>query len=230
MNLTFLGTGSANNPVLNNTSAYAIFDDTLLLLDCGETVFKSIYENNLLDGINNLFIVITHFHSDHFGSMGSMLYYSSCILKKKVFLYFPSAEICSLLKLTGVPESMYEYCSEVPAGMPFNLAPLEVVHDPMIKCYGYYISDHKETIFYGGDSSTIPEDTLVKLRKGIISHVYQDTTYEFSSTTQAHGSLEQLDKTIEPELRSKITCMHFASDFTESVKKLGFIPAHAEVR
>ncbi len=230
MKLTFLGTGSAHNPILNNTSAYSVFKDTLLLLDCGETVFKTIYESNLLDGINTVFTAITHFHSDHIGSLGSFFFYCSCIQKKKVILFYPTPDICSLLELMGVPSSMYEYRSEVPEELPFRLSPLEVTHDPMIKCYGYFISDNNETVFYGGDSSAIPDEVLDKLKKGIISHIYQDTTYEFSGITRAHGSLEQLERTVAPELRSRITCMHFGSDFSEKVRKLGFIPALAEVR
>ena len=42
--LKFIGTGSAFNQDLGNTSAYIKDGETLLLIDCGETVFQRIKE------------------------------------------------------------------------------------------------------------------------------------------------------------------------------------------
>src|SRR5574344_116865 len=76
--LQFLGTGSAFNTKLGNTSAYLLNNDksAMLLFDCGETVFsklKPILEKN--KNISELTICITHSHSDHIGSLPTLLYY-----------------------------------------------------------------------------------------------------------------------------------------------------------
>ena len=76
--LKFLGTGSAFNTKLGNTSAYLLNNDksAMLLFDCGETVFsklKPILEKN--KNISEFTICITHSHSDHIGSLPTLLYY-----------------------------------------------------------------------------------------------------------------------------------------------------------
>lgn len=76
--LKFLGTGSAFNTKLGNTSAYLMNNDksAILLFDCGETVFsklKPILEKN--KNISEFTICITHSHSDHIGSLPTLLYY-----------------------------------------------------------------------------------------------------------------------------------------------------------
>ena len=215
--------------MLRNTSAYATYGNTLLLLDCGETVFETLFRKNLLCDVDTIFLAITHFHSDHIGSIGSLVSYCNCVLHKKVFLYYPTRDLLPLLKMIGLPNHMYEYTSVVPSDFPFKLEPVEVRHDPMIKCYGYYITDLEGSEFYGGDSAEIPTEVLEKLRHGNISHIYQDTTYEFNSQTDAHGSLYQLAESVEPDIRNHITCMHFGHDFTSEIRRLGFIPATAEV-
>ena len=58
--LNFLGTGSAFNTEKGNTSAFIKKDNSLLLIDCGGTVFHRLQELNLLDGVENLYIVVTH--------------------------------------------------------------------------------------------------------------------------------------------------------------------------
>jgi len=68
MELIFLGRGAAFNAEEGNTSAYFIKDNTMFLFDCGESVFHSILNKKLLDGIEKINIFITHLHSDHYGS------------------------------------------------------------------------------------------------------------------------------------------------------------------
>ena len=54
--LKFIGTGSAFNQDLGNTSAYIKDGETLLLIDCGETVFQRIKEIKLLDDVKKVYI------------------------------------------------------------------------------------------------------------------------------------------------------------------------------
>ena len=75
MELKFLGKGAAFYPVLGNTSAYFIYDKNLFLIDCGESVFKKVYEKDLFSEIDNLYVFITHTHSDHIGSLSSLIFF-----------------------------------------------------------------------------------------------------------------------------------------------------------
>lgn len=76
MKLSFLGRGSAFNPKEGNNSAYFISDNQLFLIDCGENIFGKILENKLLDNIETINLMITHTHSDHVGSLGSLVNYA----------------------------------------------------------------------------------------------------------------------------------------------------------
>ena len=73
--LKFLGTGNAFSQ--KNTSAYFIHDNQLFLFDCGETVFKQIQKFKLIEKVKKVNIFLTHLHSDHCGSIGSLIFYLS---------------------------------------------------------------------------------------------------------------------------------------------------------
>jgi hypothetical protein len=47
--LKFIGTGSAFNTNLGNTSAYIKYDNDLLLIDCGESIFERLIKNDILN-------------------------------------------------------------------------------------------------------------------------------------------------------------------------------------
>ena len=73
MDLIFLGRGAAFNPEEGNNSAYFIENNQLFLIDCGESIFKSLMENNVLENIETINLMITHTHSDHIGSLGTLI-------------------------------------------------------------------------------------------------------------------------------------------------------------
>ena len=73
MELRFLGTGSAYNPLSKNTNAFLPLGNMLLLFDCGESTFETLYSKGFLEQYTLFLVVITHFHSDHVGSLGSFI-------------------------------------------------------------------------------------------------------------------------------------------------------------
>ena len=89
MELKFLGKGAAFYPVLGNTSAYFIYDKNLFLIDCGESVFKKVYEKDLFSEIDNIYVFITHTHSDHIGSLSSLILYCSHKIDIKTKIVIP---------------------------------------------------------------------------------------------------------------------------------------------
>ena len=106
--LGFLGIGSAFNTELGNTSAFLKKNNSLLLIDCGGTVFHRLQELSLLEELENLYIVITHTHPDHVGSLGEVIFYSYYILKHKPNIFFPNKELIErFLDSIGVTSEMY---------------------------------------------------------------------------------------------------------------------------
>lgn len=70
MNLKFLGIGSAFQTSLYNNCAYFIEDNQLFLIDCGETAFEQLkeQEDSSFSIWYSMLILLFFFHSDpHFG-------------------------------------------------------------------------------------------------------------------------------------------------------------------
>lgn len=76
MKINFLGIGSAWNINEDDTSAYIKKDSQMILIDCDESIARKIIKEDLLFDINELYILISHTHSDHIGSIGTLLFYS----------------------------------------------------------------------------------------------------------------------------------------------------------
>lgn len=62
-----------------------------ILLDCGNGITKRL---DLLKDLENLSIIITHYHIDHFGDLGTLQYASFCLhnlnlLENKIKIYLP---------------------------------------------------------------------------------------------------------------------------------------------
>ena len=224
MDLRFLGIGSAYNPLYKNSNAILPIDDCLLMFDCGERTFETLYSRGFLEQYNSFIVAITHFHSDHVGSLGSFISFCHCQLHKKVYLVYPNDDIQKLLLFTGVPDSMYTHLKPN-APMPCNhlrLNAVEVQHDPLIHCFGYLVQVDSKQFFFGGDSAAIPSDILHLLQAGEIDTIYQDVTYEHSWESTCHGTLDGLCKQVPDAFRSQIVCMHLGSDFKRSIETAGF--------
>ena len=114
--LKFIGTGSCFNYKMGNNSAYYIHNTNdkkrFVLFDCGEDVFHKILKNDLLNGINEVFVIITHLHSDHIGSLPSIIFYLHYALNIKPVVFFPNDDLNVFLKLGGVNSDYYEYVGE----------------------------------------------------------------------------------------------------------------------
>ena len=73
--LNFIGTGSAFNYHLGNNSAYIKRNSSMLLIDCGGTVFHSLVKSNLLQDISSLYVAVTHMHRSYWLSWGHNFLY-----------------------------------------------------------------------------------------------------------------------------------------------------------
>ena len=201
--LKFLGRGSAFNVQEGNTSAYIKENNTLLLIDCGETVFKEILNKNLLDDVKDVHILITHFHSDHVGSLSSLLMYCWYVKKIKCNVYYPDAGVLKdfLLVQGNRHNETYqlrkcEYFQDTSIDKLgiFQIENIEVPHDKITKVkeitidneiiykktetmftsYGYKIKfNDYTTICYSGDSSNISDKYLEALIDVLDKTAYQ---------------------------------------------------------
>lgn len=226
--LKFLGAGACLNPKLGNNSAYHYDKENkrLLLIDCGESIFERIHETSVYWEAQEIIVLITHMHTDHVGSLPSLIF--SCKYEKNIVptIIFPSTYIMKqFLAITSVPKELYklikpENCTE------YTIYAIQQQHLPNIIAYGYIIFIDTIKLFYSGDSKTINSSILLDFLEGFFDYFYQDVSI---FETPAHMNVNELASLIHEEKRKNIFCMHF--DNEENIKKakeLGFNVAIVE--
>ncbi len=214
--LSFIGIGNAFNYKAGNCSAFYKKNKKMILLDCGEDVFDRIIANNLLENVDELDILITHFHSDHVGSLGTLIFYSDMINIKNINIIYPNLhKLDELLRIYGVQECRYKILSPE----DFDVQYVKQKHD-IIDAYGYLLNIDNAQIYYSGDTRIIADEILEKLFGNQIDYFYQDTAMTKNSY---HICLEELKALIPMKYRSKVYCMHLnMQQNLEEIKNSGF--------
>lgn len=231
--LKFLGRGSGYNVREGNTSAYIIKNNILLLIDCGEGVFKRIIESNLTENVKEIHILITHMHGDHVGSLSSFVGF--CLWKYNICcnLYFPEKDnLKQFLELTGMLEGE---SFKINDGLNIRINKLGVEfsatltkHNKRINTYSYMLRfDEGNYIFYSSDTYETNFDMIPFLKQGNI--VYHDTCLN-DGKGNPHTSLRILCEKVPRELRRNVYCIHIdGENFIETVEKEGFSVPHVLV-
>lgn len=237
----FIGTGSAFNIDLGNTSAYIKQDKTLLLIDCGATVFARAKKLRLFDDVENVYIIITHMHTDHVGSLGNVIEYLTIIkgITPNIILTTDESatkqeeDIKVYLEKVGVTEDDYEftYCDMMEEVLQ-NLVKIEmpqVAHSKKLTSYAVELYFTDKTIYYTSDQND--EKYLKKIAKKLTPNdlVYTDcTNKEYKG--RIHISLNELAQIFSQDQKSQVTCMHFENYATiQDAKSYGFKTASSEV-
>ena len=164
--ITFLGRDSGFGK--KNTSAYAMIDKRLLLIDCGQTVMTQLQEKNLLNNISGIDVIITHMHGDHVGSLIQLALYSYFTLGKPINIITACSKIEEFLTITGVerycqipgfPEERYTRNNDFITFIQTNHVGNEM------DCYGFCTKINGTHIVYTGDTTTI-EPFMHELTEG----------------------------------------------------------------
>ena len=211
--LKFIGIGDAFSTSLGNCSGFYKKDNRLIIIDCGETIFERIKNNNLLEGINKVDIIITHFHSDHVGSLGTLLFYLDMLeINDKRVIYPNSKDMNTLLHLFGVEECTYQVLTPKDVS-DFHIEEVKQEYCD-IDAFGYLMNIDDENIYYSGDTKSIDERVLNKLFNNELDHFYQDVRIEENDW---HMSLGKLNRLVPYEYRNKIECMHLNENLDKSI-------------
>lgn len=228
--LHFIGTGGAfSKKYVNNSAYYYLRKNEILLFDCGETVFHEILNLNIINtNIKKVDIVITHFHCDHVGSLGSLLFYLRYKGVKNVNIIFPIKSIpYMLLNIYGIDESLFivktpdeitdYYIKEYSQLHGDVRSDGEIIPMPS---YGYHVINNNDNFFYSGDTSVISDIILEKFKNKKIKIMYHEVT---TDGYKSHMQLTDLVKLIDFENRKRVVCMHMGDNVdTLMIKKMGF--------
>ena len=228
--LKFIGRGSGYNVKEGNTSAYIIKNQVLLLIDCGEGVFKRIIETDLTKDVKEIYIIITHMHGDHVGSLSSFVGY--CFWKYKICstIYYPEKNnLKQFLELTSMKEGesfiIDDNVSAKIDKLGVTLSASLTKHNKRINTYSYMLKfDKGNDIFYSSDTYETNFDIVPFLKAGNIA--YHDTCLN-DCEDNVHTSLRVLCEKIPVELRKNVYCIHIDGDnFIEIVENKGFNVPH----
>lgn len=163
--------------------------------------------------------MITHFHSDHIGSLPSLLFYVEFFYRIKPTIIYPEKEkMEQFLKLSGNHPEWFNIVKP-DEFKNYRIEAVQQLHSDYINAYGYIIEIADKIIYYSGDSKNINENVLYMFINGQIDYFYQDVSrYE----TSAHMNIEDLAKIIPENRREDINCMHFDDKETqrEILKKI----------
>lgn len=229
MELKFIGRGAAINPLEGNTSAYFISNDELFLIDCGESVYAPLVALGLLNKVKALNIFITHLHGDHAGGLGSLLFYTTYVIKLKVNIvaldnaYLPNLK--ALLKIFGVQEKQYNLLSVKDLENKYDVFKsveyVKTFHVEDLDCYSLVFKTDKGIVFYSGDTAETRIIEKIMASKEVVDKMFVDVTS--NENGMVHIYLGDLAKVIPEDLKRKVYCMHYNDlEIVSMIEKLGF--------
>ena len=231
MEILFLGRGSAFNFKEGNTSAYFIENKQLFLIDCGESIFERLMNKNILKNIETINILITHTHSDHVGSLGSLISYSFYKLHKQINIIVPrnykfKRNLKNLLNIFGCKKNKFNFIDEKKYDNKFKsfkkIRFIKTKHSKNLICYSIIFYTDKGIIFYSGDTKDI--NNIIKLISSNekIDKIFVDTTTE-DYNNNIHLFIGDIDENIPKNLKKKVYCMHLNdTNNTQMIKEFGF--------
>lgn len=219
MDIKFFGYGSAFYPKLGTNNAYFEWEDDFYLIDCGGSTYEKIVEHINLNHYKNIYVLITHLHADHVGSLGTLISYIAYVIKKDITVIYPEKSIKSLLDLQGIDRKFYQYLPSLPEESSIKIEAFEVVHADDMKCYGYILNDGIESIYYSGDSAFLNDIVKQRFLAGNIQRIYHDTS---TVESKSHCYIQRLEQDIPEHLRKNVYCMHLNCDCQEQLKEKGF--------
>lgn len=251
MKLHFLGYGSGYNPKLGSNSAYMkLPGDGMLLLECGESVFRTLLGVRYFNKIKYLTIVLSHTHSDHSGSLGTLVPYVYRRTGTPVNIIYGNIrqrrELQGLLDNFGVPPMHYRLISvrranainlerrvELFGGAPLFIEMMKTHHAPELACFSILImqmtDDTPSQIFWSGDTDDFLP-AIAMLQTFPNCHIYHEanTSHSISHTdmdefNEALLTFADDDIRLADKWRKRITLMHLNSDAAcRHATKLGY--------
>ena len=175
--------------------------------------------------------MITHTHSDHIGSLGSLAMYSFYTLHKPLNIILPEhakylSNIEKILSAFGCTEAMYNYIDEKAFDGKYEIFQkvryIETSHCDELDCYSIIFNTEKGIVYYSGDTREVNTIKSLISSEQLIDKLYIDTTTA-NFPGNVHLYIGILQKVIPKELKSCVYCMHLNNDdCIEQAKTLGF--------
>lgn len=147
----------------HSNSAFFEHNNDLVLVDCSMDTCRSMFQMNV-DKYENIYVLITHTHSDHVGGIGMLSFYLWYHHKKKLNIVVPEELEYSIQffmnSIEGVNIGIYhimivdEFAKQ---NKDLNIEAVKTEHTPELvnKCFGYVFTIAGHRIVYTGDTNTL---------------------------------------------------------------------------
>lgn len=170
--ITPLGTVSPYPTGIMNCPGFLLeYNNQKILLDCGNGITRLLNFPNILE---NLSIIITHYHKDHFGDLGaiqyaSYVYHNLGLLDKKIKIYLPKNDIgFNKASIISNSESYSDYY-DLDNSYSFNIDDLNITfqdnNSHTIESYMVKLQNKDFKIIYTSDIGTTNLSNLVDFCK-----------------------------------------------------------------
>ena len=219
MELKFLGRGAAFYPAFGNTNAFFAQGEDLFFLDFGEAAFEKAVRLLDLKSYRHIYVLLTHLHADHAGSLASLCSYTHLVLGLTIYVVHPVDTVVQLLRLEGIGNDLYHYLPALPPDCPVSAQFVPVQHASDMQCFGYVLRTGDDSLYFSGDAARLPEQVKEQFLAGEIKRIYHDTA---SHESQAHCWYRRLEDDIPPQRRGDVFCMHLDGDYADQLRQLGF--------
>lgn len=223
--LFILGSGNAFN--INARGHTAFLLDQKILIDCGPTILLKTQEFRI-DLSSLKYILITHYHGDHFAGIPFLLIYFKYILhrKEKLTIMGPEGLNIHFNKIMEVTYPNMEFDFEIEF-IELNKNDEIFCNPYIIKSYpithkeesiGYRIVDNKHSFAFTGD--TILNEEVFILMDAVDIGIIELSLWDNPNQEISHVSLQELIS-----LRDKINVKHLffnhiTDSLAEEVKKI----------
>ena len=224
--IDWVGTGSAFNPALGNTSflVHAPGSERVLLVDCGTLVPSRLLETGWIDRITD--VAITHAHADHIGGIESFSLYHYFVKGNRggarPRLHLASDAFAHSLWENSLKGGMGVI--QDPDGRVYDAAlssyfQVEVNHEPAIPGlpkFRFVPTPHVAAmpnwglrfdngVFYSGDTLEPPP-----LDADLI---FQDCQFNEDGPSAVHISYRELKETLPAEVRARTHLVHLSEAY-----------------
>ena len=213
MKLNFLGRGASFYPQAGNNAAYFIDSDELFLIDCGEDVFGKLMGYGMFKGIKKVNLLVTHLHSDHIGSLGSLILFCHFALRNDLNIIIEEdlkylEDLKRLVEIFGCTNEMVNYVlsKDLKGYQLFDeIKFVETYHCPTLDCYGIKFKKGDIVTYYSGDTRELCQARDI-LENEQVDYVYIDVNTS-NAKERVHICIDEVLK-LDPKYYSYIYCMH----------------------
>ena len=190
MQIQFIGTGGAFEPEFGNSAAIIELNGKKILLDCGFTVYPFLKTHNLIQEID--YVLLTHLHNDHCGSLANLLLHFSVYIKSKkpVVLFASENQKKDIFKFLEIQvKEPDNYADFKPLQEVEGITAIDSFgkHSENFQSYSFIFTEGSERIIYSGDLAQ-PEALFDNIPAGNFTNqaVYHDITFNNANTGHTH--------------------------------------------